>query len=1471
MQSIGITIELCQPRCLIHFRRWDLTVTEFDTVDTKDRVGVSQLRTTTITTKESHVLTKDSPAQAWCAERKIRPVILTLIKVDDYFKEWRTRTVHTHQLIVIPINERKLYWNVLRDLMVTLPRFLDEKQLSPSMGSCLMTWIGSEREARRFRVALASQISTSREFKAKVDEMMMLAIEKVRLQGRAEHLLDELCAFGAVDVLPKSRFDEGGEPDPEDDREEIYVPTGQRQLVDLEKRLRLVKVGAVNFKSLAAIRLLLEEFKAVFKDPAPGTVPGKLVEHAICFRQEKFISARAYRLGEAHLTTLKAHVTGLLQNRMIRPSSSPHSSAIFPIPKKDADGKTTEIRWVIDFRAINANTIPDRYPLPLIEELLSKVTNAKIFSKVDLKSAYWQVMVRKEDQVKTAFITPFGLYECVTMPFGLSNAPATFQRLIDRVLEGCTFAVGYLDDILVYSASIDQHVVHLREVFERLRRFGLCVSAAKCTLAVTEILFLGYVLTHGRLKASPSKVEAIRTFPVPTTMRGVQRFLGMVGFYRKFIRNFSVIASPLTHLTKKGVPYSWGREQQQAFETLRQCLTQGPILALPEKEGRFILETDASVKGLGGVLSQDFPEGRLPIAFGSRRLTGAETRYPTRELEALAILWCCKRFSTLLLGRPFLVLTDHASLEWLKTWRNPSPRVRRWLTQLEEFSFESRYRPGKDNKVADALSRPADAVLVAPVRVSVEPTVTDLMDFPEEVRWKQAYAEDPAYGPFLRYQQEGSRVSDVDRLRFERWGTKFHVAGDMLYLRRPGSIDPRGMLVIPEQFRTLFLTAYHDLPTAGHMGRDKMYGIMSKRFYWATMKTDIATYIRGCLSCALMRTRKPPKTAMALFDDVMTRPFEIIHVDHLTHMPKTPSGAESILVIADRCTGWIEAKSVRSLTAEETAAGIMEMVVCRHGVPGAIVSDNGGAFAAQLMAELSARCGFKQRFTTPYNPMSNGFVERRNGMIKKMLRSFCLTERAWDYYLGAILFALRTAPMERTGMTPAFLLYGRELVTPVEALLSNRVEAPVQDPTQWVISRVRVMKKAREMVASQLSHLREERVAQEQQLFGESEIVAGDHVLLHHPAASHEKLAKLLPYFSGPHLVCRKIGETTFEIEQDGKPAVVNVRRLLKCNAELVRRHVQRRPQPQVLRSASLTPLPPTSSSATSSSTMSSSSSSALSSSAAPTPSISPSTSTTLAAPSSTPAQQVTTPQRVRGAPEPSLVDHDTKAPQRVRGVSDHEPSPEGTEAAPQRVRGVPRDHRSSSGLAPSERERNPRDGEVSDEDGELKFTVTQSKAAAGAVSNGVDQDIDEIEKPNPKRSRTVVSKRHNLVSADKVTIGTFVLVQRGQESMLGKVTGRFEDRWIAHRWRARNRTAPGLKKRFFPAWENKGKIVITARPPRASSPVEFEFELDDVLYAGINLTHSMPDDAALDFANLNGLTVAVVSRPGGVSTRVVA
>jgi len=407
MMSIGITIELRHPRCVIHLRRWNLALQEDAAPSKPEAAWVSQLKASVVT--DSHKLAASSGAQRICSELQASPVIIPAAKADEFLRKWRTQQEPSRKLIVTPLLERKLHWQVLRDVMVTVPRLLDPSHVSPQMGPCVMVWISSERQARHFRVSLAARVSAATT-KGIVDRMVALCGDGTTLRDRAVTILDELVDFGIMDTLPRTRFEETGEWDPEDDRKEIYVPKPQKPLhVDLEQRIRAIRIGALPDEQLKAVKSLLEEFKVIFRDPSPGTVSRTVVEHKIAFRSDGFISARPYRLGPPQEAALREHVQHLLKLRMVRPSSSPYSSPIFAIPKKDETGKITDTRWVMDYRAVNEKTIPDRYPIPNIEDLLSKVAKARVFSKIDLKSSYWQIMIARRDQAKTAFVTPFEL------------------------------------------------------------------------------------------------------------------------------------------------------------------------------------------------------------------------------------------------------------------------------------------------------------------------------------------------------------------------------------------------------------------------------------------------------------------------------------------------------------------------------------------------------------------------------------------------------------------------------------------------------------------------------------------------------------------------------------------------------------------------------------------------------------------------------------------------------------------------------------------------------------------------------------------------------------------------------------------------------------------------------------------------------------------------------------------------------
>ena len=450
------------------------------------------------------------------------------------------------------------------------------------------------------------------------------------------------------------------------------------------------------------VRKLLCEYADIFSRDQSDLGRTDLVKHTIETGDAHPIQQPPRRLPLALRKEADKAITEMLQQDVIEPSSSPWSAPIVLVRKKDGS-----VRFCIDYRKLNSVTHKDSYPLPRIDETLETLAGAEWFSSLDLKSGYWQVELAEEDREKSAFSAGAGLWQFKVMPFGLCNAPATFERLMECLLSSLpsNIALIYLDDVLVYGKSFAEQLINLRLVFDKFRVSKLKLSPKKCLLFQRQIKYLGHIVSKDGVRVDDEKIQAIRSWPKPSTVKEVRSFLGLCSYYRRFIAGFADIARPLHRLSEKPQVFEWSPEVEHSFESLKQELTHTPILGYPMPGEPFTVDTDASAEGIGAVLSQLQDGQEQVIAYFSRALSRAERNYCTTRKELLAVVRAIQHFRPYLYGIHFLIRTDHAALTWLLNFRSPEGQVARWIEQMQEYDFTIEHRAGLKHQNADALSR----------------------------------------------------------------------------------------------------------------------------------------------------------------------------------------------------------------------------------------------------------------------------------------------------------------------------------------------------------------------------------------------------------------------------------------------------------------------------------------------------------------------------------------------------------------------------------------------------------------------------------------------------------------------------------------------------------------------------------------------------------------------------------------------
>lgn len=724
-----------------------------------------------------------------------------------------------------------------------------------------------------------------------------------------------------------------------------------------------------------------------------------LVKHSIKTSAEP-IKQRHYPISPAVQKQVNIEVDKMLNDGIIEPSNSPWASPIVLVRKKDGS-----YRFCVDYRKVNKVTERDAYPLPLVTHTLDKLRDARYLSTLDIKSAYWQIEVDDASKPITAFVVPGrGLFQFKRLPFGLHNAPATWQRFIDRVLgvDLEPYVFVYLDDIIIVTQDFDQHLRVLKEVFRRLKDSGLTVSRDKCCFCRDELKYLGFVIDRKGLHVDPDKVQAILEIPTPRNVSEVRRILGMASWYRRFVPNFSTVVAPICRLLSKNVRFVWSDECEGAFRTIKEFLASAPVMSCPDFDRPFCIQTDASDYGLGAVLTQGYPDGDKVVAYISRSLTKNERKFSTVEKECLAVVWAIHKFRPYVEGAQFTVMTDHFSLQWLHNLKDPSGRLARWSVRLQQYDFNIVHRKGKDNVIPDALSRSVPSINA----LEVGPNIQD--------NW---YAK--------------MMVSIVQNpIQFPLW----RKVGNVIYKRvrnpRPGLGDPMDewVQIVPKELRQNVLRENHDSPTAGHAGIYKTYHRIASKYYWPKMKADITHYVRSCATCAQYKPerRRPPGQLCGRPD--VKRPWQLVCADLVGPLPKSRHGNLYILTAQDYFTKFCIFSPLRTATSSNVAKLLENNVFLTFGAPETIVCDNGKAFVGREFKTLCASYNTSIAYTALYHPQANA-VERVHQVMKTMLASYVQdNHRSWEDHLQKVACAIRTAKHEATGDTPYFANFGREMV-----------------------------------------------------------------------------------------------------------------------------------------------------------------------------------------------------------------------------------------------------------------------------------------------------------------------------------------------------------------------------------------------------------------------------------------------------------
>ncbi|MCH79330.1 transposon Tf2-1 polyprotein [Trifolium medium] len=855
--------------------------------------------------------------------------------------------------------------------------------------------------------------------------------------------------------------------------------------------------GNLSEQQQRELETLLRKHEHVFQTPTQ-LPPKRRRDHAInLIDGQGAVNVRPYRYPHHHKNEIEKQVKEMLASGVIRHSNSSFSSPVILVKKKDGTW-----RMCIDYRALNKVTIPDKFPIPVIEELLDELHGAQFFSKLDLKSGYHQVRVKEEDVPKTAFRTHEGHYEFLVMPFGLTNAPSTFQGLMNDIFRYLlrNNVLVFFDDILIYSKDWKSHLNHLDEVLKLLSVNSLVANKKKCFFGQKSVEYLGHIISEKGVAVDPGKVVSVVQWPQPKNVKGVRGFLGLTGYYRKFIRDYGKIARPLTDLTKKE-GFKWGVEAQGAFEELKKRLTSAPVLNMPDFSKEFLIECDASGGGLGAILMQD----KKPIAYYSKALGVRNLTKSAYEKELMAVVLAIQHWRPYLLGRKFVVSTDQKSLKQLLQQRIVTAEQQNWTAKLLGYDFEIVYKQGRLNKGADALSRIHEGGEIK--------TMISQSKWIQEEQVKVENQHDEKIQKIIVDLQQDP----------EAWPGYEYTHGVLMY---------EGRLVISSKSLLIptLLDEFHATPHGGHSGFYKTYRRLAANLYWVGMKSTVQEYVRNCDVCQRQKYMATSPGGLLQPLPIPNQIWEDISMDFITGLPKS-KGFEAILVVVDRLSKYSHFIPLKHpYTAKSIAEIFCKEIIRLHGIPLSIVSDRDPIFISNFWKELFKLQGTKLLMSTAYHPESDGQTEVVNRCLETYLRCFIADQpRTWVSWVHWAEFWFNTTFHSSTEKTPFEIVYGRQ-----PPLIARWIqgETRVESVQRDLMDRDEALRQLR----NQLVRAQDKMKQQADKKRVDRSFVCGEWVFVKLRAHRQQSVvtrinAKLAAKYFGPYPIVEKIGAVAYRLK----------------------------------------------------------------------------------------------------------------------------------------------------------------------------------------------------------------------------------------------------------------------------------------------------------------------------------------------------